>query len=216
MYNYLYMKKLTDNWLLFGFGALIILIIIGAVFAFSGGNKASEVSTDDLVTGGSHTLGSESAKVKIVEFSDFQCPACQMAHSVVRQIGNEYGDKILIVFRHFPLISSHQYSLKAAEAAEAAAAQGKFWEYHDMLFENQANLKNEDLIKYAKNLRLDTKKFEEELNSGKYNSKVMADLEAGSNVGVSATPTFFINGTKYEGILEIEQFRQIINEELGE
>jgi protein-disulfide isomerase len=208
------MKKLTDNWLLFGFGALIILIIIGAVFAFSGGNKASEVSTDDLVKGGSNTLGSESAKVKIVEFSDFNCPACKMAHSVVRQIGKEYGDKILIVFRYFPL-SYHDTSVKAAEAAEAAASQGKFWEYHDMLFENQPNFENKDLIKYAKNLSLDTKKFEEELNSGKYNSKVMADLETGSNVGVSATPTFFINGTKYEGILTIEQFREIINKELG-
>ena len=209
------MKSFTENWIFIGIGVVSLTIVGLAVFSISGSQPPKEVSNSDLVKNNSQVLGSEDAKVTIVEFSDFQCPACGAAHPVVKQVIKEYGDKIFFVYRHFPLLATHQYALKAAEAAEAAGEQGKFWEYHDILFANQDNLKTEDLKNYAKQIGLDVKKFNEALDSGKHKDKVLSDLDDGEKFGVTSTPTFFINGQMHRGVLNLDQFKSEIDKALG-
>jgi len=209
------MKSFTENAIFIGIGVVSLIIVGLAVFSISDSQPPKEVSDTDLVKKSSQVLGSEDAKVTIVEFSDFQCPACGAAHPVVKQVIKEYGDRILFVYRHFPLLATHQYALKAAEAAEAAGEQGKFWEYHDLLFANQDNLKTEDLKNYAKQVGLDMKKFNEALDSGKNKDKVLSDLDDGEKFGVTSTPTFFINGQMNRGVLNLDQFKSAIDKALG-
>ena len=208
------MKGFSEKWIFIGIGAISLLILAVGAFALSGGEPPTEATRENLVKDDSQVLGDKDAKVVIVEFADFQCPACGAAHPIVKQITQEYGDKILYVFRHFPLVAAHRYALKAAEAAEAAGEQGKFWEYHDLLFPNQENLKTEDLKRYAEELELDMNKFNEALDSGKFKDKVTSDLDDGEKLGVTSTPTFFINGQIHKGVLELRQFKSIIDEEL--
>lgn len=209
------MNKLTDNWLYIAIGVVTLFFVGAGVFLFTSESKPIEVSEAALVKKDSQVLGSRDAKVKIVEFSDFQCPACRAAHPIVKQVVEEYGDKILFVYRHFPIVISHPYALKAAEASEAAGEQGKFWEYHDLIFDNQENMTSKDLIAHAKKLNLDMKKFEEALNSGKFKDKVTGDMDDGGKFGVTATPTFFINGQKHQGVLQFDQFKSLIDSELA-
>jgi protein-disulfide isomerase len=209
------MKNLGDKWIFIVIGLVSVLIVAIAVISASGNQPPEEISNEDLVKKNSNVLGSRDAKVTIVEFSDFQCPACGSAQPVVKDIIAEYGDKILFVYRHFPIITAHPYALKAAEAAEAAGEQGKFWEYHDVLFENQEELKDDDLKKYAKEIGLDMKKFENALKTGKFKDKVTADMDDGDKFGVSATPTFFVNGEVHRGALTFEEFKELIDKELA-
>ena len=209
------MKSFTENWIFIGIGVVSLIIVGLAVFSISGSQPPKEVSNSDLVKNNSQVLGSEDAKVTIVEFSDFQCPACGAAHPVVKQVIKEYGDRILFAYRHFPLLATHQYALKAAEAAEAAGEQGKFWEYQDILFANQDNLKTEDLKNYAKQVGLDMKKFNGALDSGKHKDKILSDLDDGEKFGVTSTPTFFINGQMNRGALNLDQFKSAIDKALG-
>ena len=209
------MKIPSDKLIFIIIGLISLVIVAVAVTSTAGNQPPSDISNEDLVQKDSNVLGSRDAKVVIVEFSDFQCPACGSAAPIVKEVAKEYGDKILIVFRHFPIISSHPYALKAAEAAEAAAEQGNFWDYHDLLFENQENLKDSDLKKYAKEIGLDMDKFEEALNSGKFKDKVRGDLDAGEEFGVNATPTFFINGEVHRGVVSLEDFKKTIDKELA-
>ena len=157
--------------------------------------------------------GPENAPVTIVEFSDFQCPFCTRAVGTVEQVMQAYPDKVRLVFRHFPL-EMHKEAPKAAEAAMCANEQGKFWEYHDTLFQNQQALSVENLKTYAGNLKLDEKKFAECLDSGRMAAVVKADMEAGSKVGVTGTPAFFINGVMLSGAQPFEEFKKVIDEEL--
>ena len=209
------MKSLSDKWVFVGIGVISLIILLVGVFALSSDSEPVAVSREKLVKEGSQVLGDKDAKVVIVEFSDFQCPACKAAHPIVKRITSEYGKKILFVYRHFPLIAAHQYALKAAEAAEAAGEQGKFWEYHDLLFANQENLKTENLKKYAEELGLDMNKFNEALDSGKFKDKVTSDMDDGENLGVSSTPTFFINEQMHKGVLPYDQFKGLIDKELA-
>ncbi len=158
----------------------------------------------DIATNGYPALGSERASVTIVEFADFQCPFCQQAVQTLNQVVARYADRVRVVFRHFPL-PSHTYAQKAHEAAECANEQGKFWAYHDFLFANQGALGVEDLKRYAASLGLDTDRFNQCLNTGKYAEKVKKDVEDGTKYHVRGTPTFFINGTP-QRIQTFEQF----------
>jgi protein-disulfide isomerase len=157
--------------------------------------------------------GPESAPITIVEFSDFQCPFCSRANAAVDEVVKTYGDKVRVVFRHFPL-SFHQDAPKAAEASMCAADQNKFWEYHDKLFANQQALKVDDLKKAAADLGLDTARFNECLDSGKKAEIVKKDLEDGTKAGVTGTPAFFINGLALSGAVPAEEFKAIIDAEL--
>ena len=153
-----------------------------------------------LGTGASR--GDPNAAVTVVEFTDFQCSACGGMYPVVEEVLKSYGNRVHFVMRNFPLPSVHVNAFKAAQAAEAAKAQGKFWEYIDLLFKNQAALDPESLKKYATQVGLDRKRFDAEFDSGKYETIVRHDMEEGETYGIEATPTFFINGvilTEYSG-----------------
>jgi protein-disulfide isomerase len=164
-----------------------------------------------------HILGDENAPVTIIEYSDFQCPYCgRLYRNALKDIKENYVDtgKVKFVFRHFPL-SFHEFAQKAAEAAECAGEQGKFWEYHDKLFENQNALKIDDLKKYASELGLDTTQFNDCLDSGKYKERVKSDSSLGQSQGVSGTPASFVNGIKVSGAQPFSAFQQIIEAELA-
>ena len=179
-----------------------LVLIFGAAFFLTQPKKP--VDTSFLLS---------DAKVTVVEFSDFQCPACKAAEPVVVEILNKYKDKIRFVYRNYPL-PSHEFGQIAAQAAEAAALQNKFWEYHDKLFEKSPDLKKENLLTIAKDLGLDLDKFTKDLDSDAVKQKVADDQADGNRAGVTATPTFFINGTPFPGVLSLSQFQQEIEARL--
>ena len=146
-----------------------------------------------------HIAGPDDAPVTLVEYGDYECPYCGMAYPIVKAAQQRLGDQLRFVFRNFPLRESHPHAQHAAEAAEAAGAQGKFWEMHDMLFEHQDSLGDEDLITYADALGLDSEQFVDDLASGTYTPRVREDFRSGVRSGVNGTPTFFINGERYNG-----------------
>ncbi|RZL14836.1 MAG: DsbA family protein, partial [Pedobacter sp.] len=130
---------------------------------------------------------------------DYQCPHCGTAYPIIKEIQSTFGDQILFVFRNFPLQESHRYANIAAQAAEAAGKQGKFWEMHDAIFENQQHLNEEFIEHLAEKLGLDMDEFEEDMNSEEISTKVENDFESGVRSGVNGTPSFFINGEKFDG-----------------
>ncbi len=159
--------------------------------------------------GKGHFTGSPDAKVRIVEFSDFQCPACGAAEPVVQKILAEFKGRVKFTYRHFPISQIHPYAQKAAEASECAAEQGRFWEMHGKLFANQQSLTQDDLKRHASDLGLDTAKFNACLASGKMGPVVASDLSYGLSIGVDSTPTFFINGEKRSG-MSYEEFKSAV------
>jgi protein-disulfide isomerase len=159
-------------------------------------------------------VGPEDAAVTIVEFSDFECPFCSRAYETVNEVKELYGDDVKVVFKNFPL-SFHDNAQKAAEASECAFDQDMFWEMHDMLFENQDALTVEDLKAYAEELGMDTETFNECLDSGAKEEAVEEDFNAGTEVGVTGTPAFFINGRELIGAQPLEAFQAIIDNELA-
>jgi len=159
--------------------------------------------------------GSASAPVTIVEFTDFQCPSCARTQPVLEQLLTEYGDKVRLVIRDFPL-DRHENAFVAAQAAEAAAEQGKFWEYTDILFKNQTALEPAKLKDYATQLGLDRAKFDQEVDSGKFADTVRRDMKEGDKLGVDSTPSIFINGRKFEGERSHDAIKAAIDEALTE
>jgi predicted DsbA family dithiol-disulfide isomerase len=157
--------------------------------------------------------GPQGAAVTIVEFSDFQCPYCARAWPTLELLRKTYGDRVRIVYRDFPL-STHPQAGKAAEAAACARDQGKFWEMHDRIFENQARLQVADLKRYAEEVGLEPSAFEQCLDSGRHAVDWERDLEEGAVYGVSGTPAFFINGRPLVGAQPFASFAQVIEDEL--
>ncbi len=145
-----------------------------------------------------HRSGPDDAPVTLVEYGDYECPHCGRAHPILRELQRRLGERLRLVFRNFPLAEIHPHARHAAEAAEAAAVQGKFWEMHDIIFENQARLADSDLGRYATKLGLDAQRIEDELAAGTHAQRVEADFSSGVRSGVNGTPTFFINGTRYD------------------
>lgn len=170
----------------------------------------------DVKYDGAPILGEEDAPVTMVEFSDFQCPYCaRFFEQTFPQLKENYikTGKVKLAFRHLPL-SFHQYAQKTAEASECANEQGKFWEYHDTVFNNQDQLSDTILSTWAGEIGLDVKKFDDCLESGKYKEKVQADSNDAGSYGVSGTPSFFINGKLLVGAQPYEAFQQVIDAEL--
>jgi len=151
-----------------------------------------------------HTRGPDEAPVTLVEYGDFECPYCGRAEPAVREIVAEFGDDLRYVFRHLPLADVHPNAQLAAEAAEAAGAQGKFWEMHDLLFEHQDALKPMDLVGYAGDLGLDVDRFTDELRRRVYAARVTEDIDTADQSGVTGTPTFFVNGRRQQGSFDID------------
>lgn len=150
-------------------------------------------AVDLKVTNDDHIKGDKNAKVTLVEYSDFECSYCSRHQTTIDQIMNDYKGKVRLVYRHFPL-SFHENAQKAAEASECASEQGKFWEMHDKLFANQSDLSVDNYKKWAKELGLNTSKFNDCLDTGKYTQKVKDQETAGQNYGIEGTPANFVNG----------------------
>ena len=146
-----------------------------------------------------HIKGPRTAPVTLVEYGDYECPFCGQAHYVVKDLERRAGNLIRFAFRNFPLTTIHPHAERAAEAAEAAGAQGRFWEMHDCLFENQHALEDEDLLGYAALVGLDIPRFVRDLREGRYLNRIREDFLSGARSGVNGTPTFFINGVRHDG-----------------
>ena len=147
-----------------------------------------------------HIQGSFDAKIIVVEYGDYQCPHCAHAHSVLKNLTEYFDNQVALIFRNFPLTESHPMAYSAAIAAEAAAKQGKFWEMNDAIFENQDDLSNRLYGQLAKRLGLDRKQFDNDLsNADDLEAKIDADFEDGMRSGVNGTPSFYVNGNKFDG-----------------
>jgi protein-disulfide isomerase len=146
-----------------------------------------------------HIQGTTAAPIQLLEYGDFECPFCGEAHPLVKEIQRELGERLCFAFRHFPVTTVHPHAEHAAEAAEATGAQGRFWEMHDVLFENQGSLEDEDLAHYAEVLGLDARRLLAEIRDGAHEARVREDFRSGVRSGVNGTPTFFINGERYDG-----------------
>lgn len=151
-----------------------------------------------------HCQGNPAAKIMLVEYGDYQCPGCQAAHYIVRLIQQQLGEQMRFVFRHFPQFNLHPEAYHAAEAAEAAASQNQFWEMHSHLLQHQTKLADSNLVEYAIALFLDVNQFLAEMASDCHMARVQADIESGIQSGVVKTPTFFINGLKYNDDQQLE------------
>lgn len=159
--------------------------------------------------------GPKEAKVTVVEFSDFQCPYCSKGRAVMDQVVAKYGNKVRLVFRDFPL-DFHEKAQKAAEAGQCANDQGKFWQMHDWMFDNQQNLDVESLKNAAKTLGIDSAKFDNCLTSGQHAALVKKNIREGQEAGVRGTPAFFVNGTFLSGALPLDKFSAEIDRALAE
>lgn len=156
------------------------------------------------ITDEDHVRGGRDASVTLVEFGDYECPGCGEAYRVIGRIESEMGDALRFVFRHFPYSRLHPHAELAAQAAEASGAQGRFWEMHDLLFENQEALEFDDLARYAEQLSLDVESFRDDLKSEKYLERVRSDFRSGVQNGVFGTPTIFLNGIRHNGETDYE------------
>jgi protein-disulfide isomerase len=151
------------------------------------------------VNNNDHIAGNSDAVIELVEYGDYECPYCGMAYPLVKVIQEKLGDDLKFIFRNFPLKKIHPHAFSASVATEAAARQGKFWEMHDLVFENQKSLDAETLFSLAASIGLDLGQFKEDIQQQELADKVERDFSSGLRSGVNRTPTFFINGVKFEG-----------------
>jgi len=171
----------------------------------------ADVTKLSPVTDQDYIRGNKNAKITLIEISDFQCPYCQRHTPTMDKILEDYGDQVRLVWRNFPLSSIHPYAQKAAEASECAGEQGKFWEMHDLMFVNQSALDTPSLKIYAGQIGLDQTKFNDCLDSGKYESKIKKQVTEATAAGISGTPGTFVNGELVKGAYPYETFKQIID-----
>lgn len=175
-------------------------------------SQVATISPDDW------TKGNKEAKNTLIEYSDFQCPACGLYHPLLKQLSREFSEKLRFAYRHFPL-QQHKNAKPAAYASEAAGKQDKFWEMHDLIFENQDrwasknnNEAKEIFIGYAKKLNLDIERFKQDFDSAKIKEKVESDYKSGIKLKINATPTFFLNGKKIQNPRNYDEFKNILNQ----
>jgi protein-disulfide isomerase len=166
------------------------------------------------VSGRDHAQGPAGAPVTLVEYGDYQCPYCGAAYPVIKRLQHELSRTLRFVFRNFPLTQAHPYALVAAEAAEAAALQGKFWEMHDLLYENQESLEPEILPAWAEKVGLGLDEFAAALKQGEIDKRIKEDRTSGIRSGVNGTPCFFINGTRYDGAPDYDSLRTVLQKQL--
>jgi protein-disulfide isomerase len=151
-----------------------------------------------------HIQGLATAAVTLVEYGDYECPYCGAAYPIIKEVQSRMGERLRFVFRNFPITTSHPHAEQAAEAAEAAAIRDRFWEMHDLLYENQKRLRDEDLVGYAETLGLDVLAFERELAQHVHAPRVREDFMSGVRSGVNGTPTFYINGARHDDSYDVE------------
>lgn len=222
------MNSNTQLWIAGGFIALIVVItVIAAVFSngtFGGAGGLKFTATQTApVSAADHVRGNPNATVTVIEYGDFQCPACGAYEPLLEQLQQEYEGRIAFVFRNFPLYQIHPNAQISSQAAEAAGLQGKYWEMHDLLYEKQndwVNVANGSVVSdrfsgYAQSLGLDVAKFTSDINSAAVKEKVQADLTLGNQAAVDRTPTFFVNLTKIPNPQSLEAFKQVIDAALA-
>ncbi len=201
---------------------LVVVISIAGLIKLAGspgsssslGIKAPPISKSDI------TKGSSKAKVALIEYSDFQCPACAAYYPLIKQLFSDFGDKIYFAYRFFPLTSIHKNAMIASQAAYAANLQGKFWEMHDLLFQTQTSWAQTDsaaetFVAYAKKLGLDIDKFEKDMNSNEAKNYVANSQNQATAIGINSTPTFFVNGRQLINPRGYDEFKKIIGDELN-
>jgi protein-disulfide isomerase len=200
---------------------VILIAIIAIGFLLMRTDKTQTVDSGKIIRDDSHMTGSQGAKMTIVEFGDYQCPSCGAAHPILKQILAQYqsNPNFNFVFRNFPL-PMHANALPAAEAAEAAGAQGKYWEMHDKLYENQGEW-SENInalavfANYAQQIGLDVDKFTTDIRNSKYKDFISADANDALALSLNATPTFFVNGTMQVGVPDYNALKKTIDEALA-
>lgn len=213
------MKSKTIFYLVIAGITILSLIGIGAMASSKNQEKESKRNEIFSISDKDWIYAKNDSKVTLIEYLDFQCPACANAYPMVSKIKEEYKDKIQYIVRHYPL-SSHPYGFEASQTAEAAGLQGKFWEMHDLLFKNQKNWATAEDVEatfrtYAQELGLDINKFDVDYASQVTLDRIKSDSQNGSTIGVNSTPTFFLNNRKIDNPGNIEEFRRIIDEELS-
>ncbi len=201
---------------------IVVFVIIAGFIGFLGVSKQSKQTDTSNVTvsPSSHIQGAGTSGVELIEYGDFQCPACAAYYPVVKAIKEKYGDQIKFQFRHFPLVQIHNHALLASKAAEAASRQGKFWEMHDLLYENQRNWSvlgdpTDTFVGYATQLNLDVEQFRADITNKEVNDIVLADLKQAQALGATSTPTFVLNGERLtENPDSLDAFYELIDSKL--
>ena len=205
---------------------ILVVVVGGMIGLFALANQSSNKPAPSgdktkIVRDNSHKTGSGS--VQLVEFGDYQCPACGAAYPNVKQLMKDYDGKVTLYFRNFPLTQIHQNATLGAEAAEAAGDQGKYWEMHDKLYENQkdwselsATEAENKIVGYAQELGLDTGKFKSAVDNEQFKQVIDQDTADGNALGIDATPTFYLNGTKLSGGYDYATLRDAVNAALGQ
>ena len=197
---------------------ILVLSAWGVVKLAKVSENQAEVPTLSQISQTEHFLGNQEAPVVLIEYSDFQCPACKAFSPLIEQLHEDFPDELVIVYRHFPL-SSHKNAAAAAKAAEAAGVQDKFWEMAELLFANQAQwseLANpqETFLGYGRQLGLDDQRYAKDYSSKTVSDRISADKQSGEDAAVTYTPTFYLNGSKIGNPSNYEQFKQLIQDEL--
>lgn len=200
-----------------GLIAVLFLAFFAWAVIFSKQNKPSSAEAIVLSSSGQRA-GTESAKVTLVEFGDFQCPACKSYESALKQVRAEYKDEVQFIYKHFPL-AIHKNAMPAGVAAEAAGRQGKFWEYHDVLYEKQGEWApllspSEKFEAYATSLKLDIDQFRKDMTDKEIENDIRSQMDEGGKVGVNATPTFFLDGKYLNVNATFDSFKKAIDQAL--
>lgn len=202
-------------------GVIVIITasIWGLISLVNSPAPASTISNLPSVSKEDITTGPKDAKVTLVEYADFQCPACAAYHPLVKQLLAEFPKDIYFVYRFFPLTNIHQNALLASQAGFAANLQGKFWQMHDLLYENQKSWATEGnaldiFISYAEKIKLDMDKFKKDITSNKAKKFVEGELNQGISIGVNSTPTFFINGKQIQNPRSYDEFRKLVQDQI--
>lgn len=206
----------------------VVILVLGGIVALMAWLASRTPSTSgptgttplDAIAEQDHIKGNPASPVVLIEYSDFQCPACAAYYPIVKQLAEDFGNEFAFAYRHFPLRASHRNAAAAAQAAEAAHAQGKFWEMHDMLFEKQSawsGERNPDALfeSYAISLGLDIEKFKSDYASGAVSDRVKSDEASGRRAGVNSTPSFFLNGTSIQPPPSYDAFKSLITNARG-
>lgn len=209
-------------------GFIVLVVIIAVIAGFSSGGIQKAANTFNAtqtapITSADHTKGPASAKVTLIEYGDFQCPACGAYEPLVEQLEKEYDGRVEFVFRNFPLYQIHQDAMIAAYAAEAANLQGKYWEMHDKLYATQNDWAQDPADKvvadyfngYAQSLGLNVQKFDSDIDSQTVKDRVQRDLDSGNTAQVDHTPTFFVNLTQIQNPTSLQDFESTLNAALG-
>lgn len=209
------------------FVAILVIIIVGlfGLFAFvSKSDKSNENNSSNSTSSGpsNHVVGAGNKKVTLTEYGDFECPACKAYYPLVKQVKETYGDDITFQFRHFPLVQIHPNALLASRAVEAAGKQGKFFEMHDLMYENQDAWKTQPTVNtvfesFAERLGLNMIQYKADVTAESTAATINADIKEGQKVGANSTPTFVINGKKInENPKSFEEFKKLIDEAIAQ